>query len=433
MGIYSELENPALPTRIYDYLDNLGVPVRVLRGSAYTYNVSASWRGHARDNGTTIEECEANGITLVSWAVDSIADGANIYDYRSAIPGWFYEDGMDRNFGREWVRPGVYDERTLTTDDGTAFARIDERIVYYCLPLVVAGETSDWSEGLDLDRFFEEPIRQSQNLSEILAQERIRLESERTEREARLREEAATRARSTFIDSYGRGGASRIDTLRDSIRSWEANQVSYEASLRDCIAQRISAVQEIALLESGDGDLRTQAERTWDALMDHPKLKRIDVERGNYGSEMNLVLYTEGLDITHPETNETAYLGEMKITIPSNARRSIHFQNLDHTLVRRAHPHIDENGTACFGDMSSLVTELHSRNDIPGLLEILIQYLGSFNPDDSWGEVYGRYWFDNPPAPVPINQAPNYDRENNIDNEHDCDCDECRRERGEAF
>jgi len=163
VGIHSEVDN--LPAPFREYLDNLDCPVRVLRGNAYNFTPPESWRGMARANGTTIENCNENGLTIVSWGADTV-DAGNPYNYLGQQPGALYSDEQQRATGREWLRPVVRtgDDSFLVGDN--VYARTGERIVWYMFPLVPqeSGGLPEPNQ-IDLEKLFGEPITRARAIA----------------------------------------------------------------------------------------------------------------------------------------------------------------------------------------------------------------------------------------------------------------------------
>lgn len=103
-----------------------------------------------------------------------------------------------------------------------------------------------------------------------------------------------------------------------------------------------------------------------------------------------VALNTIGLDLTHPETGRTVYLGKFRITINLDGGR-ITVQNLDNARGGFDHPHVHMNGP-CFGEMGEAVHTLIRQGELYAAFEMMFVFLSSVNLQDDWGRR-AVYWF----------------------------------------
>lgn len=428
--MYTEVE---LAPRVQEYLESLDRPVRVLKGSAWTFAPPGTWRGVSGNYRQNLTECNETGITLVSWGTDEV-DVGNPYQYYRNMPGTFYVDGEAREMDAEWLRPiNTSGPATLATEDDT-FARIGERTVFYNFPL---DKLSDGDGNLDLEMLFGEPIQRASTIGEALAAERRerqeREAAERAERERAQAEREAAAAREAFVQRM----ANRFSTQRQSLEAQRVQGERYVTEYEQYVRQyRDQVRQAVAQLEMIDraGEQQIDYDAQWEELSNHPRVKRLGME-DNY-----FTIYTDLITITSPESGESWPLGEMCIKLPPPGQYDIRIRNLTNRMQdgegSRDHPHVVNEGP-CFGDIGQLVEELNARGDIPGLFEVLIQYLESYNPADSWGRAI-RLWREQSARTTPVAVQTNVDYNDDYDNERDdpgydpgadCNCYECRQAR----
>lgn len=402
--LYTEVE---LPQGVRDALTALDVPVRVLGGNARAFQPPTSWRGHARANGTTIEQCEAEGVTLVSWGADE-QSGA----------GWQFWPGLPASLtthapvahDEEWVVPaaGTDDEASLAAD-GRVFARVGERTVWYPFRL----EYLPW-DYVNYDALINEPIRLA----------RSGVDEARRLREEQERERQAADARAAFVNAAVQRQQGQLGSLRSEQQAAELTIRNYERSLAELMGEMAARERTIRALAEQGGVDREAIEAQWNALMGHEKVAAIRRESvGGYG-ECTVIETTE-LDLENPDTGETHPLGRIAIYLPDDMRREITMRNLSGRRSNRDHPHVLEGGP-CFGSAHTLVYQLRNDGELPSLLEVLLQYLQSYNPQDSWGH-YAYLWG--------FGGGPDEDEEPEEEPEEEsdagCQCYECRRARGE--
>lgn len=413
--MYTEIE---LPNQVREYLENLDVPVRVLKGNAGNFRPSRSWRGQARVNNASLEECESNGLTIVSWGTETVADWFSPpVEYVTDPPAELFADGnVPENPGKDWVIPIQPHDDALNFSIGNRiYARLGGgRTLWYHVPL---DSTFGWPDNsLNLEKFFGEPIERARNYDP----------------EADVRERQEREARQRFQQMVTGSQTRRITELERTIEQGQRDQREYEESLQRMIRQNRDSARQLEALRNYDASQdQERVESMWDALRAHPKVDGIRSE-GSY-----IIIRTHGLDLHDPDdTNRSCYLGcfDIKIGMPGSGY-GVKMRNLDNRQQEDYwdHPHV-ENQNACFGDIASLIGDLQANGEIMGLFEVLIQYLETYNPSDSWGS-HARYWFDaarrrnaNPaPNSTPDAATANTETTDDTDYDPDCVCDYCVR------
>ena len=90
------------------------------------------------------------------------------------------------------------------------------------------------------------------------------------------------------------------------------------------------------------------------------------------------------------------HLGRYRVWIDLE-NEEINFSNLERTVDGYHHPHIDTDGTACWGNIEEDVARLLAEGDAYGLLVICSEFLRSYSPENPFLKI--EYW------------DPNYDPE----------------------
>ena len=400
-----------LPERVVTYLNSLDVPLRFLRGNAYTFEPPASWRGMARAAGGTIEHCQSEGVTLVSYGTDRIrANGFGALEYRAEIPSDLFEDRLPRYVGRDWLIPANGEPETSihTGPNQWSFGRVLDRIVYFHLPM--DGDSFPW-ESADLERILGDPIRRARTQSE-----------EREQREQRRQQELAAAALEAFLVASRERFSRRIPELERMVRDNRDLVVQTQSTLERYRTALYEAGQELEALRAAQNAPNEAEERLREQfarLAEHPKIERIESDRNH------LIVYTTGLNLTDTRNGESAYLGKFQIKVPIRPGDGVYLNNLDNRQSGWDHPHV-QSGAACFGNSDTLVWEFQQNREYVGLIEFLFMYLETFNPEDSYG-AHAEYWL----ASYRHGDEPQEDEEYYDDDEPRewCDCAECRRAR----
>jgi protocadherin alpha len=82
-------------------------------------------------------------------------------------------------------------------------------------------------------------------------------------------------------------------------------------------------------------------------------------------------------------------IGPYKVSVDS-AHAEVHIENTGNPKEGYAHPHCQQNHKPCFGNYTDLYYHI-SKFELSTVIELLNVFLGTFNPDDVWGQNLG-YW-----------------------------------------
>lgn len=388
-----------LAPEIEDFLRGLTVPVRVLDGHAAKF-APPNWNGHARAAGASRRECEQEGITIVSWGSDHETNGLV---YVRFLSGDAYNDGQMRNLSREFVGDQRHDERSympsVSGRDNATLARMDPggRIVWFGFPLTSHDDGGLDLDGVDLYKILGEPIMR------VLSADKLPRSTER--------------ARELFLESTARAQCGPVARIERQITDQRTQLAAYAEYIRQGYGTLRRLNSELDVQRRVTTVCQARVQERWDALIAHPKLTRI------HDDGLTLVLTTVPLDLENPDTGETRYLGVIEIRLrhdDSSHGLTLRLKNLDNPQYgggdQRAHPHCPQDQVPCWGGSEGLAGDLLASQDLPAILEFTLQYLGSYNPSDSWG-AYASAWG--------FGDEDNYSE----DEEGECTCSDCMAER----
>lgn len=370
MSIYVE---GTLPSEITDYLDSLsdelGRPIRVLEGNYQQIAVPGDWTQEQVDAvGVNAEECAASGVTIYNWA--SASQHRTIH--WEQLPSELYSDGLNRDLRvREVMVPhedlALGDIRTFGTDQ-FALCEVGDRTVWFLTTLGYIPSP----EELNLDIV----LRESINLS---------LDERRAEEMERRR---AEQNRNSFIHMMTEEVSNvRLERRREELRRNETQLRSYETEMAQTMRQLVVARRELEIAEATASKSREDLIREWDQIEANVQVNNITFAGGS------IRVHTKNLDLHNPNSGDTVPLGRFEIVIDTSGS-SISLNNQTGRRQNRDHPHVDQ-GNPCWGGHSSEVLGLLAEFEIGALIEVILSYLETYNPDDDWGR-YAAWWFDNP-------------------------------------
>jgi hypothetical protein len=142
-----------------------------------------------------------------------------------------------------------------------------------------------------------------------------------------------------------------------------------------------------AVMAGGESATEAQVLETWGRLLDDPRIENVRFDSAN-----RVVLDTTGMNITRPDTNETAYLGKMRWIITADGADMCEVHNLDNARGGFDHPHVHMN-KPCFGELGSTIYTLIKQGKLYPAVELIFAFLGSVNMNDDWGRR-AAFWFD---------------------------------------
>lgn len=237
--------------------------------------------------------------------------------------------------------------------------------------------TPSWHEGrrarmveaIDWDRVLIDPIRASLDADHFAA----------------LLAEAQQRSRQQFIELMNSRNEARFTDLRNLIRQSENNIVSWNEHIATATTNLRDFKAQLDVLDQAGKIGEDELTRRWDELAEHPRITDIQFEA------QQLRLVTDHMHMRHPYSDATRWLGRFSVLI-NLTNNVVRIANLDNKKGDRDHPHVP-GGAPCFGAAQPLIVNLLAQREYAAFIELLIQFLETFNPDDDYGQ-YAAWWFE---------------------------------------
>lgn len=197
--------------------------------------------------------------------------------------------------------------------------------------------------------------------------------------EPELREQRRMeRALAAIGDYFREGSTADLRNLRGEIGDLVRRVGEYEETLlrdrHDLAGKR--AHMDLLLDQMGATDAANQAQMAWVAMQERPQIESVSFVAPN------LTIKTVGLDIEHPATGETGYLGKFTITLNIQTG-GVKLKNEDNAKSGYDHPHI-YMGRPCFGEMGNTIMEFTRRGQLLDAVDMVFVFLGSVNLQDDW-------------------------------------------------
>lgn len=328
--------------------------------------------GHWIDSNATIpDEMSVNdfGITVVA----SGASTSPELEYIEALPSTLSTDDQDIPYGMDMFRqnrpdfPGVY---FLKEEDDFIWGEIQDRLVYwYFSPSYI-------DENADLNKLITQPILKSFN-DEFLKE---------------LREVQKVTNLERFKLALNTANTTRMNNVRREITDFENQINSYLRHITEYtnhLRERRMQMEFFTHKEEVDQD---SWDEQWNALHRFP-----DIDEINFINNDILQVKTVDLDMVDPQDGRITNLGVMQIDINCTTF-SVEIHNLTNKRLNRDHPHV-ENGGPCWGNIGPNVSRMIGEGDIAQAIDLILQYLKSYNPDDDWGR-YANLFFAEIPQPA---------------------------------
>lgn len=228
-------------------------------------------------------------------------------------------------------------------------------------------------------------------------------------------------------------GVADYDIADSDVCSWEEHQQKVGEALQDMLTVAMNDILgrqlrvKRATLEGTEHDLRNAKANVIQLIR---VLERLEIEIAGYESTGNsaekvqarvremaeelcsydnllnvqikgpsLVFTTGDLAMKVPGMpGVTRPLGAFTITVDVDTSEVV-FTSLENKLNLKKwghsdmipHPHCNPQGKPCMGNMATALPDLVAEHDILGIWQIVLSFLTSYNPNDSWGKR-ARYW-----------------------------------------
>lgn len=353
---------------------DLGVPLRVLVGSSIygqpDYR-SAPWEGQVPEE--QLDVAQERGVTIIVWGMRSQSSYADI-----VLPeDWFVDIAPESRSVFDVAAISQQSPRAVSLDVGRVgdyvVAEIEPRVLWWGVPWHSLDIMLERGR-LDFERLFADPVLRC-------VSDEFRQEYEDHLRQAT--EDVFVTLSREGKEAGRRDVRHRLTLTEEAVAQATRNLITQKTHLLDL--QR-----EFDALEASSNFDVDEIRDSWQRLLHHAKVEDASIEAGK------IEVVTSFLRMTDPRTGESCPLGRFRIRlVPGN--HAITMENLDLPRLGRAHPHCGQRGEPCLGSIDESVIELLSQHEYVGVLELLLQWIQSFNPRDEYGR-YAGYWFDSEEA-----------------------------------
>lgn len=179
-----------------------------------------------------------------------------------------------------------------------------------------------------------------------------------------------------------------IKKLKNFILSKEADKKYYEDCVKRIKEDIKTHKERVKKLKSPMNDICINGFKN---IIEHKK-----VEKAKYLTLNNcIIIDTKPLYMTNPNVEGRFYLGKMKIYFNINDY-NLRIYNKDN--LRRGywgsecnHPHVDETGKACQGNLSDILAHCKLNNELYVAFLMILSFLETFEPSDIAGSYYTCY------------------------------------------
>ena len=166
---------------------------------------------------------------------------------------------------------------------------------------------------------------------------------------------------------------SQVSDANARIRSHAANVENARNTLLLYLRNREADRNLVALLEKAPPvDIAGQLQR----IIEMPIVKDVQLTNATLKVLVGPIEIQSGA--------KTYAIGLIQFTV-TLGNGGIIFNNLTRKKNGRPHPHIQTNGVACWGEIQVSITDLLARWMLAELVTVVVRYLQSVDPKDSWG------------------------------------------------
>lgn len=361
--------------QLKDLEAQLGRAIRVLSGSGRAYTDKPWTREMLRHcSDFTPEQCRDEGVTIVSYSSmnQTRFHGTPRYEGGDGLFG--AEDTYETDGQVLYDMLRMPDDPTdwladpITLPSGFVIGEVAERTVLWHLPWL------NYGHGLSFDLTCKGPIEKSIDADFL----------------AGYIERRANATRDAFVRYAQRVSNEGLDRLRREVGSL---MTQYDRALGQAATAKVElrAKQRMLDVLMSDEDEVSEAKilETWGKLLDDPRIEEVRFDSSN-----RVVIDTVGLDLTHPRTGVTVYLGKMRWIIAADGSDICEVHNLDNARGGFDHPHVHMNHP-CFGELGSTIYTLIKQGKLYPAVELIFAFLSSINLEDDWARR-AAFWFEDP-------------------------------------
>lgn len=178
---------------------------------------------------------------------------------------------------------------------------------------------------------------------------------------------------------YSRGLSSRrLNQRRVTVDALEQTVASLQQELVTAATQLHEAQRELVGIEQ----IKTEADDQ--VMQNYAQLKQnVKVEKVTFANN-KLLIYTPELYLYTPDRDSRAVLGVFKLEFELGSRQLLIY-NETNMRSGRHHPHVSGSSAPCWGDIEMVVRALLRDAALANLVDVVVQYLEKYNPNDSWG------------------------------------------------
>ena len=187
----------------------------------------------------------------------------------------------------------------------------------------------------------------------------------------------------TFLKHLKQNRLEDIEADKAKLRDYEENIERYRRELKKWYDQSIWLRDSITNAEQKTGNVSSGIIKDLDNISNHPKIIDLSIKNNK------LIVKTKPLVATN-QKGEHFMVGaytidiipnEVDITIITDTKRRSYWSRYDN------HPHVNDLGKACFGNVDSTLAELCSQNELYAIVMVIIDFLESINIDDAAGRM----------------------------------------------
>lgn len=194
-------------------------------------------------------------------------------------------------------------------------------------------------------------------------------------------------ARAQFLEYAQRHASQRQGQLYQQIQQDEREIIQYEQAHTEMYERMQRRQREYDFLLEDSGLDETKMLEEYNLLAEHKRMERLEFSQQQGTLEMT----TDELYMYSPDHKIRTPVGKFKIKLQMQNKR-VQIMNMTNAAGGRQHPHVPEEGNPCWGSMDSSVAMMLRKQEILGFFQFCIEYLESYNPQDSWGRWAANWW-----------------------------------------
>lgn len=202
-----------------------------------------------------------------------------------------------------------------------------------------------------------------------------------------FRKEVIDMSVNNIVNEYMKFSGNNKTYIEENIRDIKFDIDITNNKLNQLYAKLEVNQEELYMYNNKSNSYKRKIRKEIESILERPKVENLVASDGIFKVEIKPIIAR-----LHPATSNTEYIMIPRSIIfidLKNNRITFESKNEDEVLRgfwgMQLHPHIDDEGNACYGSIKSTISELLRQRELSAIIDMCVAYLSNVNTDDIAG------------------------------------------------